>query len=124
MAEKIKINGIEIKQPLKGLGYDFQTVYSSESARVQSGRDYTTPVATIETFTYSAANMTAAEMSQILQLVMKGGAITLHYFSPYYGYWRDDTFIVKSGSLKVNNWIANEERYDSLSFKLEGVNPV
>ena len=124
MAEKIKINGIEIKQPLKGLGYDFQTLYSSESARVQSGRDYSTPVATVETFSYTAEDLTASEMSTILQMVMKGEEFTLHYQSPYYGYWRDDIFIVKSGNLSVYDWNENKERYTSLSFTMEGVNPV
>ena len=124
MAERIKINGVEIKQPLKGLGYGFTTQYSSESTRVQSGRDYSTPVATVETFSYSARDITASEMSTILQMVMKGQEFSLHYHSPYYGYWRDDIFKVKSGSLSVSDWNENKERYDSLSFTMEGVNPV
>lgn len=124
MAERIKINGTEIKQPLQGLGYGFQTKFSKESTRVQSGRDYSTPVYTYETFSYNATGLTAQEMSDILKSIAHGEPFTLHYMSPYYGEWRDDEFKVENGAASVARWIEEEERYDALSFTMIGVNPI
>lgn len=122
--DRMKINGIEVKQPDKGLGYDFETTYTEDSGRVQNGIAYITPLFTVEAFSYTATDITESEMSQILQLVSHGEPFTLHYRSPYYGGWRDDTFYVGKGSLSIGTWKENEERYESLSFNMIGVNPL
>ena len=120
----IKINGTQICQPDEGLGYDFETTYSEDSIRVQSGVLHATPLFTVEAFSYSASYLTVAEMKTILQAVAKGATFTLHYFSPYYGTWRDDEFYVGKGSLSVGRLNESGEIYDSLSFNMIGVNPI
>lgn len=122
--EKILINGIEIKQPDEGLGYDFETNYSEDTARVQSGRLHLSPLFTVESFSYTATWLTVEEMKTILRQVAKGNEFTLRYFSPYYGAWRSDKFYVGKGSLSIGRLRAGEERYESLSFNMIGVNPI
>lgn len=122
--EKIKINDAVIKQPDKGLGYDFETTYTEDSVRVQSGVLHLTPMFTVESFAYSASDLTSDEMSGILKKVAKGEKFKLHYRSPYYGAWRDDYFYVAKGSLSIGSWKENEERYENLSFSMIGVNPL
>lgn len=120
----ITINGVKIKQPDEGLGYSFETTYTSDSTRVQSGSMHATPMFTVESFSYAASYLTIAEMQTILQKVAKGGSFTLHYFSPYYGQWRDDTFYVGKGSLEIGRLTEDGEYFDSLSFNMVGVNPI
>lgn len=120
----ITINGVKIKQPDEGLGYSFETTYTSDSTRVQSGAMHATPMFTVESFSYAASYLTIAEMQTILQKVAKGGNFTLHYFSPYYGQWRDDTFYVGKGSLEIGRLTDGGEYFDSLSFNMVGVNPI
>lgn len=120
----ITINGVNIKQPDEGLGYSFETTYTSDSTRVQSGAMHATPMFTVESFSYAASYLTIAEMQAILQKVAKGGNFTLHYFSPYYGQWRDDTFYVGKGSLEIGRLTEDGEYFDSLSFNMVGVNPI
>ena len=120
----IKINNTQIGQPDEGLGYDFETTYSEDSTRVQSGVLHATPLFTVEAFSYSASYLTVAEMKTILQAVAKGATFTLHYFSPYYGTWRDDEFYVGKGSLAIGRLNESGEIYESLSFNMIGVNPI
>ncbi len=124
MQELIKINNTTIKQPDEGLRYGFETTYSSDSTRVQSGEGHYTPIYTVESFNYTASYLTKEEVRTILQFVAKGGYFTLHYFSPYYGSWRDAEFFVKRGSVDVGRLIEEEERFEKLSFSMTGVDPL
>lgn len=124
MQDVYKINGTEIHQPDDGLGYDFETTYTTDSTRVQSGNGHFTPMFTVEAFSYEASFVTVDEMCFILQAVAKGQNFTLHYWSPYYGEWRTDTFYVGKGSLKIGALCEDGEFYDSLSFNMIGVNPL
>lgn len=124
MQDRIKLNGIDIRQPDTGLGYSFETTYTKDSARVQSGEGHFTALFTVESFAYAASNLSADEMATILQIVAKGGNFTLHYFSPYHGEWRDGTFYVGKGSLKIGRLNEDGETFDSLSFNMIGVNPL
>lgn len=122
--ELITINGIEIRQPDKGLGYDFETQYTDDTGRVQNGYLHVTPLFTVESFTYSASWLTVDEMRTILQQVARGHTFRLHYFSPYYGQWRSDSFYVSNGSLSVGRLNEGKEKYESLEFTMTGVNPI
>lgn len=122
--DKLKFNGVAIKQPDRGLGYDFETTYSEDSGRVQSGVLHITPLFTVEAFSYTATDLTEAEMSQILRIVAKGAIFNMHYRSPYYGRWRDDQFYVGKGTLSIGSWKEDEERYENLSFNVIGANPL
>lgn len=120
----IKINGIKIRQPDKGLGYDFETTYTEDTTRVQSGVLHSTAMFTVESFSYTASFLTVAEVRTILQLIARGGTFTLHYFSPFYGTWRDDRFYVGKSSLSIGCLCEDGELFDSLSFNMVGVNPI
>lgn len=120
----IKINGTTILQPDEGLGYDFESTYTEDSTRVQSGAGHFTPMFTVEAFSYTATSVSKTDMKQILQLVAKGKPFTLHYFSPYYGEWRDDQFYVGKGNVSIGRLNEDKELFDSLSFSMVGVNPI
>lgn len=124
MQDYIKMNGITIRQPDEGLGFNFETTYTEDSTRVQSGEGHFTPMFTAESFSYAASWLTVEEMKTILQIVAKGGNFTLHYFSPYYGAWRDAPFYVGQGSLSIGRLNEAKEQFDSLSFNMIGVNPI
>lgn len=121
---KFMINDRETKQPDAGLGYSFETIYSEDSDRVQTGKGHFTPLFTVESYSYSASNLTLSEMSYILKQVAKGKKFKAHYLSPYEGKWLDGYFTVGKGSLKIGTWKEDEEMYDSLSFNMVGVNPL
>lgn len=122
--EYITINGIKIRQPDKGLGYDFKTQYTEDTGRVQSGTLHATPLFTVESFSYSASFLTLDEMKTILQQVARGNSFRLHYFSPYFGTWRTDDFYVSEGSLSIGRLNEDNEKYESLEFTMQGVNPI
>ena len=124
MQNKIMINGIEIFQPDKDLGSNFETTFTQDSGRVQSGVMHATPMFTVEQFSYVATDIPVDEASKILQMIVHGRPFTLHYFSPYYGIWRDDKFRVGKGSLTIGKLKENEEKLTSLSFNMTGDNPI
>lgn len=120
----IKMNGVVIYQPDEGLGYDFETTYTEDSTRVQSGVMHATAMFTVEAFRYEATWVPAGRMREILQIIAKGSPFTLHYFSPYYGQWRDDSFYVSKGSLSIGRLEYRQEVFEDLSFNMVGVNPI
>ena len=124
MQDTIKINGIQIYQPDEGLQSSFETTYSSDSGRVQSGVMHATPLFTVEQFSYSATDVPIDDVKVILQQIIKGNPFTLHYFSPYYGRWRDDAFRVGKGQYSIGSLKENGEKIESLSFNMTGDNPI
>ena len=124
MQDVIKINDIEIHQPDEGLQASFETTYTSDSTRVQSGVMHATPMFTVEQFSYSATDVPVDDAKVIIQQIIKGNAFKLHYFSPYYGEWRDDMFRVGKGQYSIGTLKADEEKLSSLSFNMTGDNPI
>ena len=122
--EKIKINDIAIKQPKKDMAYSFETTYTEDTGRIQTGQIHLAPIFTAESFTYEAENISISEMTTILQNIARGNSFKLHYFSPFYGVWRDDYFYVGKGSLSIGTLKEDKEEYESLSFNMIGVNPI
>ena len=122
--EKIKINNKEIFQPDEGLSYDFETTYAEDSGRVQSGKMHASPLFTVEALGYEASDVPVTEVKKILKEVATGKFFTLHYFSPYYGTWRDAKFYVGKGSLDIGRLTENDERISSLSFNMIGVDKI
>ncbi len=122
--EYIRMNEKVILQPDEGLGYDFETTYTEDSTRVQSGVLHASAMFTVEAFSYEATWVSLTDMRDILQIVAKGRPFTLHYFSPYYGVWRDGRFYVGKGSLAIGRLNEAEERFESLSFSMIGVDPL
>lgn len=124
MQDIIKINDIEIYQPDQGLQASFETTYTSDSTRVQSGVMHATPMFTVEQFSYSATDIPVEEAKVIIQQIIKGNAFKLHYFSPYYGQWRDGMFRVGRGQYEIGTLKEDEEKLSSLSFNMTGDNPI
>lgn len=125
MQDLIKINGAEIFQPDSGnLGYSFETTYTSDSTRTQNGEGHFTPLFTVEQLSYKATDVPAKEVAKILQSVALGKKFTLHYYSLFYGGWRDGEFYVGKGQSNFSRLVLNDERVDSLSFNMTGVNPL
>ena len=124
MQDQIRINGKDIWQPDSGLAYDFETTYTEDSARVQTGKGHFTPMFTVERLGFTATDIKQPEATKILQMIDKGQHFTLHYFSMHYGTWRDDTFYVGQGNMSIGSLEENNEKLDSLSFNMTGVNPI
>ena len=122
--QKITINSLDIWQPDADLDYNFETTYSSDSTRTQDGTGHFTALFTVEQLGYSATDIPVAEASKILQQVIKGKHFSLHYFSPYYGAWRDGTFYVGKGDCSIGTLEADGERLSSLKFNMTGVYPI
>ncbi len=120
----IKLNGTVIAQPDEGLGYDFETTYTEDSTRVQSGKLHASAMFTVESLSYKATGLTAAEASAILRIVDGGRPFTLHYYSLHYGAWRDGRFYVGKGSLAIGRLNAEAETVDELRFNMIGVDPI
>ena len=124
MQDKIKINGKEIYQPDQGLAYKFETTYTTDSTRVQTGEGHFSAMFTVEQLGYTATYIPQAEATKILQMVAKGQNFTLHYFSLYYGRWQDATFYVGQGDMSIGSLEENGEYLDTLSFNMTGVKPI
>lgn len=124
MQQFIKINGFVIKQPDSGLSYNFETTYREDATRSLAGKLYADPLFTVEQLGYTATHVSLGEMTQILSAVATGRAFTLHYFSPYYGMWRDGQFRVGKGQLSIGSLEENGEYYDELSFNMTGDDPL
>lgn len=124
MQDSIKINGVEIYQPDSGLKYAFESTYTKDSTRTQDGKGHFTPLFTVEQLGYSANGIPVADAATIIQMVAKGQNFTLHYFSTYYGVWRDGTFYVGKGDCQIGTLEENGEFLSSLSFNMTGVNPI
>lgn len=124
MQDKIRINGIDIFQPDENLSYSFETTYTEDSTRLQTGSANFVPLFTVEQLGYQATDIPVDEASVILQQVAKGDAFTLHYYSLYHGRWRDGTFRVGRGSLSVGSLEEGNEKLSSLSFNMTGDEPI
>jgi len=121
--EVIKINNTVIPQPDSGLGYDFETTYTSDTKRVSTGKLRQTAMFTVEALSYTRHGMSSADLSALLRMIV-GKTFTLRYFSPYYGAWRSDTFYVGKGSLSIGLLDGATGLYDQVSFQMTGVNPI
>ncbi len=124
MQDKIRINDIEIFQPDEDLKSSFETTYSEDSTRLQTGEANFIPLFTVEQFSYSATDIPVADAAIILQQIIKGEAFKLHYFSPFYGKWRDGMFRVGQGQFVIGTLEEDGERLSSLSFNMTGESPI
>ena len=124
MQDRIRINNTDIYQPDKGLSYKFETTYTSDSSRVQTGKGHFTALFTVEQLNYKATHIPQEEATKIIKMVARGTNFTLHYFSIFYGQWRDGTFYVGQGDMAIGS-LEDDNRYlDSLNFNMTGVDPV
>lgn len=124
MQDTIKINGVEIFQPDEGLGYGFETTYSEDSGRVQTGSMHAVSYFAVEQFSYEATEIPMEKATEILQMIARGNPFTLHYYSIFYGAWRDGLFRVGKGSLNIGTLEEGYEKLSSLSFNMTGEEPI
>lgn len=126
----IKINSKKIFQPDGGSSAAYETTYTQGSTRSQSGIGKFTPMFTIERFPYTATDIPAKDVAEIMQMIVysksnKKTKFQLHYFSPYYGKWRDDTFYVGQVSdIKFGTLKDGEEKFESFSFNAQRIDPL
>lgn len=121
--EMIKMNGIAIQQPDKDMAYSFATTYSEGSNRTQYGDGRFTPLFTVEQYGYSAKDIPADKVTEILRIIAKGKTFTLHHYSLYHAAWRDDPFYVgKSGNITIGELSEDGKKVSELSFNMTGVN--
>ena len=125
MQDLIRINGVDIFQPDEGLSYAFESTYTEDSTRLQTGTANFVPLFTVEQLNYTATDIPMEEATKILQMIAKGNDFTLHYYSVYYGGWRDGKFRVgKSNSISIGSLEDGNEKLSSLSFNMTGDNPL
>nr|DAF72773.1 MAG TPA: hypothetical protein [Caudoviricetes sp.] len=122
--QRIDINSAGIYQPDSGLTYSFESTYTSDSTRTQDGVGHFTSMFTVEQLGYTATGIPVAEATKILRQIIKGKSFTLHYYSLYYGAWRDDTFYVGKGECEIGTLEDGGETLSSLKFNMTGVNPI
>lgn len=122
--QKIDINDVDIYQPDSGLAYNFESTYTSDSTRTQDGVGHFTPMFTVEQLGYSATGIPVAEATKIIKQIIKGKPFKLHYYSLYYGGWRDDRFYVGKGECEIGTLEDGGETLSSLSFNMTGINPI
>lgn len=122
--QKIKMNDIEIHQPDEGLKFSTETKYSQDSGRVQNGDAHITPLFTVEQYGYTATNVPQKKATEIIQIICTGKPFKLHYFSMYYGEWRDAMFYVGKGDFDISSLKEGEECVKTLSFNMTGVKPI
>ena len=118
------IDGVKIWQPDEGLAYSFETTYTEDTQRTLSGVLIATPLFTAEQLGYSATDVPALEASRILQKIARGHTFQLHYYSLYYGAWRDAPFYVGRGNLSFSRLSPGQETVENLTFNMTGVNPI
>lgn len=121
----IKINNKKVWQPDSDTAVAFETTYTQGSTRAQSGKGKFTPMFTVERFTYSASDVPMSKVTEILEIVARGKSFDLHYFSVFYGEWRTAKFYVGQVSdIKIKTLKNNHEKVSSISFNMQGVNPI
>ena len=125
MQDLIRINGVDIFQPDEDLGYAIETTFTEDSTRLQNGSANFVPMFTVEQLSYQATDIPIEKATEILQMVGKGESFTLHYFSVFYGGWRDGTFRVgKSNTISIGSLEEGNEKLSTLSFNMTGDEPL
>lgn len=118
-------DGTLIAQPDSGsLGFDYETTYTEDSGRVQSGSAIVAPMFTVKSYSYSRSHPTVAEVAVILGFIAKGGKFQMYAFNPLTTTWGWDTYYVGKGSMAIGYLDAAAGVYDSFAFNAVGVNPI
>ena len=122
--QRIMMNDTVIHQPDEGLKFNTETKYSQDSGRVQNGEAHITPLFTVEQYGYTATNVPQEKATEIIRIICTGKPFKLHYFSMFYGEWRDAMFYVGKGDFDISSLKEGEECVKTLSFNMTGVKPI
>ena len=117
-------DGVQIAQPDKGLGFNFETTYTEDSGRIQDGSAIVAPLFTVKSYSYSRAHPSTAEVAQILSYIVEGGKFDMYAFDPVSASWGWDTYYVGQGSMSIGYLDPDTGHYDSFAFNVIGVNPI
>jgi hypothetical protein len=126
MQDRIKIDGWDAAQPSE-YKYSVETTSTEDSGRVMSGTQYDTPMFTVEAFDVVYKNLSAKTCSELLKRIVKKPGkpyFTLHYFSPYYGVWRNAQFGVSQGTLNIQSLEKGDENVSEVSCRFVGRYPL
>lgn len=113
-----------ILQPDEGIQYSFESTYQEDTKRVQAGSLEAFPMFTVEQYSYKATDVSPADSSEILKIILNGHNFEAFLYSPYFGHWVVVKTYVGKGSLQIGTIQASSERMTELSFNFTGVHPV
>lgn len=114
---------VNIAQPDE-LGWSFETTYTEDSGRVQSGKATVSRMFTVEAFSFSYTFLTLTEAQTIASYIVRGKPFYLRYPSVYHGTWRTAKFYVGKGDVKWGRINTDEELVEDFQFNVVGVSPV
>lgn len=117
-------DGVEIAQPERGMGYSYETTYTEDSGRVQSGTAIVAPMFTVKSYSYSRTHPTVAQIAQILSFIVGGGKYEMYAFNPKTGTWGWDVYYTGKGDMSIGYLTPDGGHYDSFSFNAVGVKPI
>lgn len=131
MANKIKLrsfgstgSGEVIAQPECGMSFNYETTYTEDSGRIQSGKAVVSPMFTVKSYSYERTHPTVAEVKTILSYIAKGKKYEMYAFNPLTGQWGWDVYYTGKGDMSIGYLSADGGHYDSFAFNAVGVNPI
>lgn len=117
-------SGTEILQPESGLGFSFETTYTEDSGRIQTGEAVVCPMFTVRSYSYSRTRPSVKDVAKILGFIVTGGKFEMYVFDPVTATWKWDTFYVGKGNMDIGYLTADGGHYESFSFNAVGVMPI
>lgn len=123
MQEYIKINNKLIKQPAE-YAVNLATTSTDASGRNQFLKMMNTPVGTVNSYSLKWQYLTTEELSGILQEVINKSQFLVHYEDAYEGIWKDGYFYASNFNAPCKTLKENEEKWESLSFNIIGVEAI
>ena len=108
---------------LAGIPIEIRCSYEENRTFLQDYLTENAPLFTVEQLGYQASWIPVEAASAILQMVI-GVNFQLTYFSPYFGAWRTAEFYVGKGSMNIGRLNPEDMVLESLSFNMQGVNPI
>lgn len=123
--DKYKINGREIWQPDEDVSYTWETTYTSDSTRSQSGKGHFTPMFTVHQYGYSASNVPVSEVAWMLSVISSGEPFTFHLWSSRHGGWEDiKCYVGKGSNCTIGTLEEGRETYSKFAFNATEVDAV
>lgn len=117
-------SGTEILQPESGLGFSFETTYTEDSGRIQTGEAIVAPMFTVCSYAYSRTRPPVEAVATILSYIARGGKFEMYVFDPLTAAWRWRAFYVGKGDMSIGYLTPDGGHYDSFSFNAVGVMPI
>ena len=117
-------DGVEIAQPERGMAFNYETTYTEDSGRVQSGTAIVVPIFTVKSYSYTRTHPTVDEVKQILSYILNGKKYEMYAFNPASCAWGWDVYYTGKGDMSIGYLTPDGGHYDSFSFNAVGVKPI